>query len=217
MIAKKKRLRASQVYLILDKAVCGARPLDSVLKKAIAGGVDIVQLRDKTSSTRTMIEDARRLLAICREHGVLFIINDRIDVALAVRPDGIHLGQDDLPVAIARNILGRGVMIGLSCHDPGQVKRSRTLACDYLGFGPVFATETKPGMRPRGIKALHEALKTAAVPVFAIGGIKAAGLEALKTRSPLRVAVCREICLARDIKKAASRLKEKLKKRTVHV
>ncbi|MDD5018875.1 MAG: thiamine phosphate synthase [Candidatus Omnitrophica bacterium] len=207
---KKQHLKNSRLYLILDKDVCGPKKLQHVLSAALAGGVDIVQLRDKTSTTKEMIALARPLAAVARAAKRLFIINDRIDVAEAVGADGLHLGQDDAPAAIARKFLGSDALIGISCHSPKDVRESLKMPVDYLGFGPVFPTLTKPGMRPRGLKLLHQAISLTSRPVFAIGGIDLGRLRDIRTTGSDRVAVCREICLSPHITRAAERLKQTL-------
>lgn len=212
---KKQHLKNSRLYLILDKDVCGPQKLKSIMVAALAGGVDIVQLRDKTSTAREMIAFAAPLASMARRAGCLFIINDRIDVAKAVDADGVHLGQDDAPVAVARKLLEREAIIGISCHTLKDVRESRKMAVDYLGFGPVFATLTKPGMRPRGLTLLRHALSLTSRPVFAIGGIDLGRLPSISSAGSNRAAVCREICLAKDITSATRKLKAVLKKKHV--
>ncbi len=174
---------------------------------ALAGGADIVQLRDKTSTTKEMIALAKPLASIARRAKRLFIVNDRIDVALASAADGVHLGQDDAPVALARTLLGPDALIGISCHSLKDVGASRKMPVDYLGFGPVFATQTKPDMRPRGLALLRQALSLTSRPVFAIGGIHLDRLQNILITRANRIAVCREICLAKNITLATRRLK----------
>lgn len=214
MNSKKKRLSASRLCLILDKAVCGRNRLERILKDAIKGGADIVQFRDKVSTTKTMIGEARGLLKIARQNNVPFLINDRLDVAAAVDADGLHLGQDDMPPDVARKILGRGKIIGLSCHSVKDIKAGQKEDVDYFGFGPVFKTETKPLMKSRGVAALQKALDCAERPVFAIGGITEEKIAGLPASDKLAVAVCREICLARDVARKTQRLKRKISRCT---
>ncbi|MFH0940481.1 MAG: thiamine phosphate synthase [Candidatus Omnitrophota bacterium] len=211
MPLKNKRLNDSLVYLILDKKVCGTRNLKRILKKAIQGGVDLVQYRDKYSETRTVIKEARPLLEICKLHCLPFIINDRLDVAVALGADGLHIGQGDMPVSAARKILGQDKLIGLSCHTVSQVRKAQRDNVDYLGFGPVFKTATKPKSEPLKTGALQRALKISRFPVFAIGGITEKKISQLTSgKGKIRVACIREICLAKDPKNAAQNLKKKL-------
>lgn len=213
MTSKKKALSGSRLYLILDKTACGRRDTKTVLSQAAAGGVDMVQFRDKSSSTKAMIREGRVLLDLARKNGIPFIVNDRLDVCIALDADGIHLGQDDMPPADARKILGPHKTIGLSCHSAEDVKRANDEDVDYIGFGPVFATPTKPAVAPVGPASLKNAWQVSKHPVFAIGGISSETFSLLPESSDLRIAVCREIC-------AGDRVTEKtqhLKKILLHV
>ncbi|MGE5280600.1 MAG: thiamine phosphate synthase [Deltaproteobacteria bacterium] len=210
MNGKKRRGAASSLYLILDKEACRGRRLEDVLRRALEGGVDLVQLRDKVSSSAEMIRQARSLLAITRPRGIALIINDRLDVALAAKADGLHVGQDDMPAALARKLLGAGPLLGLSCHSTDQVRRAQAQDVDYLGFGPVFATPTKPGRRGRGAAALRRALRLSRKPLFAIGGITRETLPALRGLPRLRIAVVRAVCRAQDPCRAAQLMKKEL-------
>lgn len=210
MIAKNKRLTASHLTLILDKATCGQRSMAAVLCQAIAGGVDIVQWRDKISAARSGEREAASLCRICRDRRIPFIINDRVDIALKIGPDGIHLGQDDFPIAGARKIFGRETLIGLSCRTLNQMKAAPVELIDYFGFGPVFPTKTKPGTTPKGAAAAREAMAFSPLPVFAIGGITGENLRELGSGKQVRIAVCREICLAKNITQTTRLLKKKL-------
>ncbi len=211
MPLKNKQLKSSLIYLVLDKTVCKAHNIKNILKKAIEGGVGLVQYRDKHSETWAVIKEARPLLKICRSLGVPFIINDRLDVALTLNADGLHIGPGDMPAAVARDILGQSKLIGLSCHSISQVKDAQKEKVDYLGFGPVFKTATKPKTKPLGAKALQRALSISRLPVFAIGGITKTNISQLTSKKgKIRVACIREICLAKDPKKAAQRLRMRL-------
>lgn len=212
MPLKKKLLRNSRLYLILDKDVCGPdKRLKMILRKALKGGVDIVQLRDKLSPTKDIIRRANELLPICKKHGVPLIINDSLDVVMATNADGLHLGQNDLPVRFARKILGPKKIIGLSCHNIEDVKRAQREKADYLGFGPVYKTETKPHERPQGLRALKKALIFSKKIIFSIGGITMDKTQEMKGYHPMRIAVCREICEALDVQKKTKELKEKIR------
>lgn len=215
MTWKKKQLNNSRLYLILDKETCAKMNMAKILKKAIRGGIDIVQLRDKISSTKTMTRDAYHLLKIAKKSGIPLIINDRIDVALAIGADGVHLGPDDIPVKAARKILTRKKIIGLSCRNISDIKRGERQKADYLGLGPVFRSQTKntrPTLDPITFK---KALKKSQLPLFAIGGITANNLRKMegldKLKGKLRIAVCREICLSPNPAQAAKKLKDSLK------
>lgn len=210
MPLKKKQFKNFRLYLILDKDACADGNQETILKKALSGGVDIVQIRDKHSNTKDMLKRAAALLAICRRAGVPFIINDRLDIALAINADGLHLGQNDLPVRHARKILGPEKIIGLSCHSINDIKRAQNEECDYLGFGPVFKTLTKPDVPPLGIKALKIAAKISRKPIFAIGGITLDKIVRMIGCGPLNIAVIREICLSGNPEQTTKRLKDEL-------
>ena len=209
MTSKKKSLAGSRLYLILDKGVCGTRPLSEVLKKALAGGVDIVQWRDKISNAARAVKEARALLAICRRRNIPFIINDRLDVALAIMPDGIHLGQGDLKVSTARMIFGNDILIGLSCQKRKHITSTLREKIDYYGFGPVFPTKTKKAGSPLGANAYKQAANATSRPVFAIGGINTENLEKFAGKKT-RIAVSREICRAKNIPESTRLLKQNL-------
>lgn len=206
---KKRSLKNIRLYLILDSFVCG-KHIKKILLSAIKGGIDIVQFRDKCSSTKQMIEKAKPLLALAREHKIPFIINDKLDVALALNADGLHIGQDDTPVQLARKLLGDDKFLGLSCHSVSQIKKAQKEKIDYCGFGPVFKTATKPKVKPRGLKQLEKALSISRLPVFAIGGVTKNNLKTLFHSNATRIAICRDICLSRDITKTTKKIKESL-------
>lgn len=211
MPLKKSALKNSRLYLILDKRACGKKDTRYVLKQALQGGVDIVQFRDKSSPTKLMAKEARSLLALCRKYRVPFIINDRLEVALETGADGLHIGQEDMPVALARKILGKEKIIGLSCRSVEEVLKAQKEKADYLGFGPLFATATKPEGRPEGPSAFIKALRLSRLPVFAIGGITGRTLSKLLVPGKTtRIAVCREICLSKNITEKTRHLKSRL-------
>lgn len=199
----------SKLYLILDKEACPTeRILNKVLLSAIRGGIDLVELRDKNSTTKVIMRYAKKLLKTCRKNKVPFIINDRLDIALALDADGLHLGQDDMPVSIAREFFGKNKIIGLSCHSIKDLKNAQKEDADYLGFGPVFRTKTKPMAIPLGITALKMAYSLSKKPIFAIGGITNKKLDKLNKITGLKIAVCRQICESRNPRQATRKLKE---------
>ena len=186
------------------------QPLDDVVSGAIAGGADIVQLREKELSDGDYMVLARRVLDICRTADVPMIVNDRVHICAAIGADGVHLGQDDLPLAEARAVAGPAAVIGLSTHNAEQLQSPAAKAADYLGVGPAFATETKPHEPEAGLDYLRTAAEVASVPCFAIGGIDADRLDAVLDTGVRRIAVSRVICAADDPKDAARRLRERL-------
>jgi len=145
----------------------------SLAEKLVRGGAAILQMRAKRASSRELVALGRELRALTREAGIPFVVNDRLDVALIVEADAVHLGQDDLPLAAARRVAGGRLAIGISTHTPAQAEEFARAGADYLGFGPVYATTTKENPDPvQGVAALAEAVRRAApVPVVAIGGI----------------------------------------------
>ncbi|MGC8863534.1 MAG: thiamine phosphate synthase, partial [Armatimonadota bacterium] len=162
----------SGVYAITDEQLCLGRTHAQIARAAIAGGARIIQIRDKTASDRKFYQDAMELRQITREAGVLLFVNDRVDIAAAVKADGVNIGQTDLPAVAARSILGKGVLIGVSADSPDQVARAIEDGADYVGFGPVFPTTTKLDAGPvSGIDTLRSICKSCSVPVVAIGGI----------------------------------------------
>jgi len=166
-------LKLPKVYPITDRSISSLTHAEQV-KRLIAGGAMFIQLREKTASPRAFCEDAVAALGIAREAGATLLINDRVDIALALRADGVHLGQTDLPVIAARQLLGREAIIGFSTHNIDQVKSALALPIDYLAFGPVFETSSKENPDPvAGLDALREARSIAGpLPIVAIGGIR---------------------------------------------
>ncbi|HET6333149.1 MAG TPA: thiamine phosphate synthase, partial [Polyangiales bacterium] len=135
-------------YLITDRELCGPRGVTAVVQAAIAGGVSIVQLRDPEAKTGRLVDEARALLRLLRPAGIPLIVNDRVDVALAADADGVHVGQLDMPVADARKLLGPNRILGLSISSLAELERAQLEGVDYLGVGPIFATQTKPDAAP---------------------------------------------------------------------
>jgi thiamine-phosphate pyrophosphorylase len=169
--------------------------------KADARGVDGALLDDQAR-----LQQARALRDLTARHGALFIVNDRIDLALAVEADGVHLGQGDLPPALARRLLGPERLIGRSTHCLSQLQQAVADGCDYVGVGPVHATPTKPGREPVGLDYVHQAAAASPIPFFAIGGIDAGNLGAVRAAGATRVAVVRAITEAADPRRAAADL-----------
>lgn len=181
--------------------------LESVVDQALQGGVRLVQYRAKDGSTNAdgspltdsqRLQQAEALRRLCTAHGALFIVNDRIDIALAVEADGVHLGQGDLPVAVARRLIGSDRLLGRSTHRLEHLHQAIAEGCDYVGVGPVNATPTKPGREPVGLDYVRQAAAQCPIPFFAIGGIEVANLEAVRRAGASRVAVVRAITAASE-------------------
>ena len=200
-----ERLRSARLYL-----VCGDLP-DAFLAPALRGGVGIVQLRMKDRPDQAVLTAARRFAKRCAEHGALFILNDRPDLVEAAGADGAHVGQDDMAVAVAREIVGPDRLIGLSTHAPAQIDAAAAAKVDYIGVGPVYETPTKPGRAAVGLELVHYAAAHARVPFFAIGGIDEANVAAVAAAGAERVAVVRALTESVDPERAARTLVEALR------
>jgi len=161
----------SPLYAIADTTQTGGRPLSTVVEKMVAAGVRILQLRVKDRSGNDFFELARDIRTVTARADCLLIINDRLDIALAVNADGIHLGQEDLPITAARPLLGDKI-IGVSTHSREQAEEAEQQGADYIGFGPIFGTHTKnTGYAPRGLTMLSEVRQAVQIPIVAIGGV----------------------------------------------
>jgi thiamine-phosphate pyrophosphorylase len=203
---RRARLAAARLYLVCDSRP-GGRALTDVLRAAIGGGVDIVQLRDKRLSDEELEVVARDAAVLCRQLGALFIVNDRPAVALAASADGVHVGQDDMPVAQARELLDEELLIGLSTHTPEEIDAADS---DYIGVGPVHATPTKPGRSAVGLELVRHAAAHAQMPFFAIGGLDERNLPEALAAGARRVAVVRAVADAADPECAARALRASL-------
>ena len=209
MISKKTRLNACKLYLILDAQVCDYKRLWSVLESGVNNGVDIVQLRDKLGTVQNALAFMARAKRYLKGR-VPLIVNDRADLACMAGASGVHVGQDDLPVAAARQICGRSALIGKSCQTLEHLRNACREGADYVGFGSVFKTQTKPDRLPMDLDVLQKVAVYAAsrkIPVFAIGGITKGNIACVSAWGITRVAVCREILLAKDPARASRELK----------
>ena len=182
-----RRNRLQDCQLCLITAPCP--DLIERVTAALRSGVAMVQHRCKSGSDRSRLAEAKALAALCQDHGALLIINDRIDLALAVDADGVHLGQDDLPTGVARGLIGPDRLLGRSTHDLDQVAEANREDCDYLGLGPVNTTAVKPERPAIGAELVGQALAITQKPVFAIGGITQGNLSQLTAVGCRRVAV----------------------------
>jgi thiamine-phosphate pyrophosphorylase len=199
--ARRQRLQNARLYL-----VCDAQS-DAFLNAVLRGGVDIVQLRMKDADDRVVLDAAHRFAAATAEHGALFILNDRPDLVEQAGADGVHVGQDDVGVARARELVGGDRLVGLSTHNQGQIDRAADEALDYIGVGPVHATPTKPGRPAVGLELVRYAAEHATLPFFAIGGIDPANAGAVHAAGARRLAVVRALTLSSDPEAAARELR----------
>jgi thiamine-phosphate pyrophosphorylase len=158
-------------YFITDSKLSRAGNESDVLS-AVSCGVRVVQYRNKNAETREMYQEAMRLGEICRDLGSIFLINDRIDIALAAGADGVHLGQSDMPCPAARRLLGPDKVIGVTVHNLAEALEAQSVGADYLGVSPIFQTATKPDAgKPAGIRLIEEIQREVDIPLIAIGGI----------------------------------------------
>ncbi len=165
-------MRIKGLYAIIDNSLTPSISNIEIARKVLAGGTKIVQLRGKGLSSRELLEQAREVRELARKAGATFIVNDRADIALLSGADGVHLGQDDLPIDEARKILGKEKIIGISTHSLEQALKAEQEGADYIGFGPVFDTKTKADAeKAKGLQALREVKQRVSMPVIAIGGI----------------------------------------------
>lgn len=198
------KFRQSHLYVITDRALSKGRLITEVIAKAIAGGAGIIQLRDKESTTQKFVQDGFALRELTRKKNVIFIINDRVDVALAVDADGVHLGQDDFPVRLARKIIGEDKIIGVSVGSVEEAIQAIKDGADYVSVGSIFPTRTKPDAGDAvGTQLITEIKKAVDVPAVAIGGITADNIAQVAKAGADCVAVISAVIGADDVEAAA--------------
>jgi thiamine-phosphate pyrophosphorylase len=197
---RRARLAEARLYFIADATAVG-----EVLRAALAGGVDVFQLREKSLGDAALLRAADAASELCAEAGALFIVNDRPDVAASADADGVHVGQDDASVESARRMVGPDRLVGLSTHSPEQIAAAQ--GADYLGVGPVHATPTKQGRPAVGLDLVRHAAAHARVPWFAIGGLNADTLAPVIAAGAQRISVVRAIAEADDPEAAARTLR----------
>ncbi len=203
---RRDQLARCRLYLITSPSPT----LIATVAAALEAGVRLVQYRSKQADDGERWREARELRQLCGRHGALFIVNDRIDLALAVDADGVHLGQGDLPPSVARQLLGPERLIGRSTGEIAQLRQAVLDGCDYVGVGPVHPTPTKPGREPVGLAYVRQAAAESPIPFFAIGGIDAATLAPVLAAGAQGVAVVRAITEAADPGQASRELLEAL-------
>jgi thiamine-phosphate pyrophosphorylase len=215
---RKDKFRYAHLYVITDCALSKGRSITQVIAKAIAGGADIIQLRDKESTVKKLVQDGFALRELTREKNVIFIVNDRVDVALAVEADGVHLGQDDFPINLARKIIGEDKIIGVSVGSVEEAIQAVKDSADYVSIGSIFPTRTKPDagdavgtqIITEIKKALHEVSAERSehinVPLVAIGGITADNIAEVVAAGADCAAVISAVVSADDVEAAARRL-----------
>tara|TARA_Y100001968_G_scaffold294253_1_gene300706 strand:- start:11099 stop:12136 length:1038 start_codon:yes stop_codon:yes gene_type:complete len=186
------------------------KDLISIVSSALSAGIKMVQYRCKSSNDQIKISEVLQLASICKDNGALFIINDRVDFALAADADGVHLGQNDIPIEIARKILGEERLIGRSTHNLNQLQRAKDEGCDYIGAGPVFPTKNKPQETISGLEFLREAYNATKLPCFAIGGINISNISEIRKSGFNRIAVIDAIMNSKEPGQATKELLKKL-------
>ncbi|MDJ0631626.1 MAG: thiamine phosphate synthase [Xenococcaceae cyanobacterium MO_188.B29] len=187
------KLKNSALYLITSPS----ENLLSIVDESLKGGVSLVQYRDKEiTDDNVLLAQAQQLCQLCHKYNALFIVNDRVDVALAVDADGVHLGQQDIPIALARQILGSGKIVGRSTTNPEEMQKAIAERADYIGVGPVYQTPTKPAKAAAGFEYVQYAAANSPIPWFAIGGIDLNNLPNVLEAGAQRVAVVRAIMRA---------------------
>jgi thiamine-phosphate pyrophosphorylase len=194
------------LYVILDRATARGRDLGTLLEAVIAGGCRMVQLREKEWPSGRLWPLAERLRERCRKAGVTFIVNDRVDLAVALGADGVHLGQDDLPPAVARPLLRPGMILGLSTHSVDQARLAQGAGADYVAVGSMFPTTTKPDFQLVGPALVRQVRGEIRVPLIAIGGITADNLAEVIRAGADGVAVISAVGAAEDPAAATRRL-----------
>lgn len=203
----RKRLGEVRLYVLVSVSQCTAA-IDWTIKEAAAGGAAMFQLREKNLSDRDLLERGRRVRQATREVGALFIMNDRPDIARLLEADGVHLGQDDMPIKEARRILGPTALIGVSTHDIDQARQAILDGASYLGVGPTFSSGTKTFQELAGLEYVKQAAAETSMPAFVIGGVNLATIAAAVEAGARRVAVSQAICKAEDPRMVAAQLME---------
>lgn len=205
--------RIGRLHVLTDTVLQSRFTHLELAEQAILGGADTIQLRQKEGSTRELIKTAAEMRRLCAEKGVTFIVNDRIDVALAAKADGVHLGQDDFPIPLARELLGKDCIIGGSAATPEEIENCIRDGADYVGFGPVYPTGSKDDAGPvSGIDFLKRIVLTTPLPVIAIGGIDEKNASHVMGAGAHGIAVISAVCCREDPRKAARELYDAVKK-----
>ncbi|MBM3252716.1 MAG: thiamine phosphate synthase [Candidatus Omnitrophica bacterium] len=203
-------MREFNLYAIIDRLSSKSKDLVEIAEALCKGGADVIQLREKTLSTKELIKAGLKIRRITRKFDTLLMVNDRIDVAYAIGADGVHLGQEDLPIEFARKIFDGRKTIGISTHSLRQALLAQRNGADYIGVGPIFATPTKPEYKPVGLKFIREVRNYIKIPFVAIGGIDEENLEEVIKAGASRVAVVRVLMNTEDICNTTRTFKEKL-------
>jgi thiamine-phosphate pyrophosphorylase len=200
-----------KLHLLTDTVLQNRFSHIELAQLAIRGGADTIQFRQKSGSTREMIQVARDMKQVCAESGATFVVNDRVDVAIASEADGVHLGQDDFPIPLARELLGRGCIIGGSAATLEEARKCLSEGADYVGFGPVYPTTSKDDAGPvSGISILKDVVKSIPLPIIAIGGVSAENAAEVMEAGAHGIAVISAVCCQEDPEQATRALHKAL-------
>ena len=197
-------LKDCKIYLVTDEKACNGKDSYKCIEESIKGGIKIVQLREKNSSTKDFYEKALKVKEICKNYGALFIINDRLDIAQAVEADGVHLGQADIPIEKARKILKNKFLIGATARNAKEAKKAELLGADYIGSGAIFGTNTKDNAKKLEMEDLKKIVNSVKIPVFAIGGINISNVCMLKNIGLQGICAVSGILSEKDCKKTVN-------------
>lgn len=204
----KEKLEDMDLYFITDSRLTRKTALEDV-KSAIRAGVKIIQYREKGESTGDMIKEAKEIDELCKKNNVLFIINDRVDIVLAVDSDGVHLGNKDMTYSIARKILGSKKIIGLTVHNIREAVEAERIGADYIGVSPIFETKTKlDAGRPAGLKLIKDIKKAIKIPFVAIGGINENNLGSVIEAGARSIAAISAIVTKDNVEKECKKFRE---------
>lgn len=199
------------LYVITDSRLFQGRSHIEIARAAIAGGATAIQFREKGMSTRQMIDIAREIRALTLGAGVTYIVNDRVDVALDVDADGVHVGQDDMPAPLARRLIGKERILGVSASNLEEALKAEREGADYIGVGSIYSTASKPDAGlPVGLGVLAEIARRVSIPVIAIGGIKEENVGEVIKGGARGVAVISAVVLAPDMEEATRRLRQRI-------
>lgn len=208
--------KIGKLHILTDTVLQSRFSHMEITRLGIAGGADTIQYRQKSGSTREMIEIARNMKRLCSEAGVTFIVNDRLDVAIAAEADGAHLGQDDFPIPMARELLGEGRIIGGSAATLDEARKCLSEGADYVGFGPVYPTSSKDDAGPvSGIYILKQVVEIIPLPIIAIGGVGPENIPDVMRAGARGIAVISAVCCQDDPEEATRALYQALSKGTL--
>ena len=207
---KEQTLLKAKLYVVVDADLLGHKNLEKITLQAVEGGADLIQFRDKTSDDCEFLKTAESIKKITDSKDIPFIVNDRVDAALFLDAAGVHLGQEDSPISVARQVLGEEKIIGISASNLKQARKAQENGADYIGVGPVFHTQTKKIEKAIGVKPILEIKQNTSIPLFVIGGISLGNIDQLVKKGINKIAVISAVIKAENVKLAARKLKERL-------